>query len=174
MQGGANGSRISEGATWSYDGSRWTRVASGAEGPGERVHHAMAYDSRRQRVVLYGGFGSAPERSPDVWEWDGARWARIVASGPGIRTHHRMAYDAARGVIVMYGGGRDRNTWTWNGSEWRQVGTDGPPGSSMPAMAFDSRRQRVVLFGGGMLSELWEWDGNSWTQAPTRAETSQH
>jgi hypothetical protein len=167
MQGGGGSGQINDGATWTYDGSSWTRVADGAAGPGQRVHHAMAYDSRRQRVVLYGGFGEGNTRSPDVWEWDGSRWHRIVAPGPGTRSHHRLAYDAARGVTLLYGGVDDRVTWTWNGTEWKRAATEGPPNGSMVALAYDTRRQRVVLFGGGfpMQRQLWEWDGTRWTNA---------
>lgn len=163
MQGGGGSGRINDGSTWTYDGRAWTRVADGAAGPGQRVHHAMAYDSRRERVVLYGGFGESNVRSPDVWEWDGTRWHRIIAPGPGTRSHHRLAYDAARGVVVLYGGVEDQVTWTWNGTEWRRAATEGPSNGSMPALAYDSRRQRVVLFGGGMKSHVWEWDGAKWT-----------
>jgi hypothetical protein len=36
----------------------------------------MAYDRRRERVVLYGGFHS-PERLQDTWTWDGTRWEEV-------------------------------------------------------------------------------------------------
>jgi hypothetical protein len=171
MQGGADGRSILEGSTWTFDGSRWTKVADGASGPGQRVHHAMTYDSRRQRVVLFGGFGTGSDRSADVWEWDGSRWTKIVTPGPGARSRHRLAYDAARGVTVLYGGTEDHATWVWNGSAWRKAADVGPPATSMSAMAYDARRGVVVLFGGGepLRNELWEWDGTRWeNRTPTR------
>ena len=37
-----------------------------------RGHHAMAFDSARGRVVLFGG----SPRTADTWEWDGSDWTR--------------------------------------------------------------------------------------------------
>jgi hypothetical protein len=40
----------------------------------------MAYDTRRQRVILFGGsravrpFGNLD----DIWEWDGDRWLQVT------------------------------------------------------------------------------------------------
>ena len=48
--------------TWTWDGDTWTR-AEEQSGPGGLAHHAMAYDAKRRRVVLYGGItnnGSPP------------------------------------------------------------------------------------------------------------------
>lgn len=171
MQGGGDGADVRDGSTWTYDGTAWTRVADASSGPGTRVHHAMAYDSRRQRVVLFGGFAPNAPRSPDVWEWDGRQWTHIVVgSGPGARSRHRMAYDAARGIMLMYGGNQDRTTWGWNGTEWRQLAIDGPPARSMSAMAYDSKRERVVMYGGSgeMKRQLWEWDGTTWLDRTVR------
>ena len=41
------------GKTWEWDGRHWTALQD--MGPGPRVAHAMAYDSQRERVVLFGG-----------------------------------------------------------------------------------------------------------------------
>lgn len=168
VQGGGSGGQILPGDTWTLDGERWTRAAAADAGPGPRVHHAMAYDSRRQRVVLFGGFSEAGDPPADVWEWDGHRWHRIptVGVGPGPRRRHRMAFDEARGVTVLFGGNDDPSTWTWDGTEWRVAATDGPPARNMHAMAWDTRRARIILFGGGypLRNDLWEWDGVRWEE----------
>jgi len=59
---------------WTWDGSRWTQVQT--PGPGKRFMHAMAYDPRRGKVVLYGG-GSGAKSLDDTWEWDGKQWSEI-------------------------------------------------------------------------------------------------
>jgi hypothetical protein len=63
--------------TWSWDGTSWRRLAT--TGPSQRSVSAMAYDVRRQRIVLFGGSGpgGAPPYSShgDVWEWDGVSWS---------------------------------------------------------------------------------------------------
>ncbi len=43
------------GDTWEWDGTNWTQLAP-ASSPSSRADHAMAYDSARQRVVLFGGY----------------------------------------------------------------------------------------------------------------------
>lgn len=165
VQGGADGGSILPGETWIFDGEAWTRAADAASGPGQRVHHAMAYDARRRRVILFGGFGEDGDPPADVWEWDGSRWQTVTSPGPGPRSRHRMAYDAERGVTVLYGGTDEASTWTWDGRAWRRVATEGPPPRDMHAMAWDARRRRIVLYGGGgTRSDLWEWDGERWLE----------
>jgi hypothetical protein len=142
--------------------------------PGPRQSHLMAYDSRRERVVMYGGIGGTNQRLSDTWEWDGRQWHRIVlSSGPGARSHHRMAYDAARGVVVLFGGGDSTatDTWTYDGNSWQRHQEPGPSPRWSSAMAYDALRQRVVLFGGGRnvrpyasLDDTWEWDGAQWRE----------
>jgi hypothetical protein len=46
--------------------------------PGPRYAPAIAYDSARARVVLYGGIDSAMKTAlDDTWEWDGQRWVEV-------------------------------------------------------------------------------------------------
>jgi hypothetical protein len=61
------------GVTWDWDGSHWT--ARQDIGVSPRLGHAMAFDSARKRVVLFGGFGlpgtsTQPSGSlkNDTWE----------------------------------------------------------------------------------------------------------
>jgi hypothetical protein len=42
--------------TWEWDGKHWTQRQD--IGPAARAYAAMAYDSTRQRAVLFGGAGS--------------------------------------------------------------------------------------------------------------------
>ena len=144
-------------------------------GPGPLVHHAMAYDQRRQRVVMHGGITTSGQRLADTWEWDGRQWTRVqLSTGPGPRSHHRMAYDASRGVTVLFGGGDSTatETWTWDGERWQRHDVPGPAPRWSTAMAYDPSRQRVVLFGGGRnarpfgsLGDTWQWDGVRWSPA---------
>lgn len=159
--------------TWTWDGTTWT-LADSTTGPGPVGHHAMAYDSRRQRVVMFGGAPPTGPRLSDTWEWDGTQWQRIATiNSPGARSHHRMAYDAARGVTVLFGGGDSTSTetWTYDGRTWERHDVSGPAPRWSAAMAYDARRQRVVLFGGnrnarpfGALADTWQWDGTHWVE----------
>lgn len=93
-------------------------------GPPPRTTHVMTYDSRRDRVVLFGGAGGG-EGLGDTWEFDGMRWARVATDGPPPRGLNAMAYNAARGRAVLLYGGFARQPsnelWELGDSGWRRL-----------------------------------------------------
>jgi hypothetical protein len=147
--------------------------------PGDRTLHAVAYDERRSRMVLFGG-RSTSSRPDDTHEWDGLRWHRPARHGPGARDGLAMVYDAGRHEVLMFGG-KDLNsnglfgdTWRWDGLAWTLAAQTGPIARERHAIGFDRERDRVVLFGGVtidgdegvvLLRDTWTWDGTAWTQA---------
>ena len=154
--------------TWEWDGTTW-RMRD-AVGPSARAAHGMVYDSRRRRVVLFGG-SYKDEPFGDTWEYDGIAWTRRSTWGPAPRVAFGMAYDSARGRVVLHGGSQGvgltifEDTWEWDGEKWLRVATTGLPRNSFHKMAYDARRQRVVSFGGrGAGGETWEWDGRTWAR----------
>jgi hypothetical protein len=60
------------GDTWEYDGNNWIRIES-LNTPTSREQHGMAYDVRRGRVVLFGGWLSKTGPGSDTWELSVAR-----------------------------------------------------------------------------------------------------
>jgi len=50
--------------TWEWDGKHWTQRQD--IGPAARAFAALAYDSKRQRAVLFGGVGQS--LFGDTWE----------------------------------------------------------------------------------------------------------
>lgn len=151
--------------------------------PGQRENAAMAFDSARARVVLFGGGSSLfAGYGNDTWEWDSRIWNRCAVTGPQPRVQHTMAYDALRGVTVLFGGRPDTgeyfgDTWEWDGMAWTLCTTAGPDPRARHAMAYDSDRKVVVLFGGfsptnQTLNDTWEWNGTTWAlrsvSGPTR------
>jgi hypothetical protein len=151
--------------TWEFDGATWT-YRTPASSPPPRYAHAMAYDPRRQRIILFGGHGQGfSQVYDDTWEYDGSTWVqRSPATTPPARYAHAMAFDSARDRLVMFGGsGTITDTWEWNGADWLQrTVTPSPSGSVAPVMAYDPVRQRTVLFGASG-NETWEWDGSAWS-----------
>lgn len=173
--------------TWLWDGSSWT-AANPNSSPPARSYHVMAYDTQRQRTVLFGGSyyeSGMPAAVPlgDTWEWDGSNWQLMAAAGtntPPPRTRATMAYDPVRHETLLMGGDlvnyQDRvTTWAWNGTNWtiratnivgrlsdRYLGNYDVGGN---AMAFDERRGVMVLFGpfGSSADMVMEWDGETWT-----------
>jgi hypothetical protein len=175
------------GDTLEWDGKAWKRVATA--GPSARTAPQLAYDARRGRTVLFGGWDDEKQRTlGDTWEWDGVQWAKLSDAGPPPRYHHVMVYDAARGKVVLFGGnsasgpysaeawvrGLLADTWEWDGTKWAR-GADGPPRRDHHAMAYDEARSKVVLFGGWdgakFLGDLWEWDG-AWRQVDARGPSA--
>ena len=59
----------------------------------------MAFDAKRNRIVLYGGRTWASDRQVrelrDTWEWDSVRWTLADSAGPE-RIHMVLAYDPLR------------------------------------------------------------------------------
>lgn len=156
--------------TWRYDSSGWTQLHP-LTNPPKRIEHKMVYDSARQRVVLFGGYGPSAALD-DTWEWDGTNWTEVSPASPALspaaRTGFMMAYDAARNETILYGGaGSFSDTWAWNGTVWTEKTPASNPGNwSHGAMTYDPARQVIVLYGGNAstATDTWEWDGNNWTQ----------
>lgn len=156
----------------------WNMVAT--QGPAGREFAAMAYDSARQRTVMFGGsmIGSSPLLN-DTWEWNGSSWLQRQVPGPGARTSHAMTYDSQRGRVVLFGGMAYQgsghvyfgDTWEWDGAAWLpQVFASGPVARGNHAMAYDVQRGRVIMFGGAVgigtpTGDTWEWNGLAWAQA---------
>jgi hypothetical protein len=166
------------GDTWEWNGTAWTQVAS--SGPSPRNGHAMAYDSGRSRVVLFGGRDAASAALSDTWEFDGSTGAwtqRQPAVAPTGRDGHAMAYDVSRSRTVLFGGqtdlsGLSGDTWEWNGTNWSPFLGNGPSARYATAMAYDSGRSRIVLFGGAsdvFNNDTWERAGTTWTQITVAA-----
>ena len=60
--------------------------------PTARVWAASAYDSNRDRVVVFGGSSNGSPNLDDTWEWDGATWALMApAVSPPVLAGAAMA-----------------------------------------------------------------------------------
>ena len=117
--------------------------------PVPRASHleAVAFDSARGRLVLFGGSrriaDSAWTDSDEMWEWDGIRWHMVprTAGTPSPRRGHGLAFDPTGRRIVLAGGVRTRpgsttdepfdETWFYDGQHWS-------PGPTLP-IAFEHR-----------------------------------
>lgn len=166
---------------WVRIDERWQPLERTAFPP--RAAAGVASDSRRGRVVLFGGEDDAGICG-DTLEWDGKVWKRVAWSGPPARTVASMAYDSKRGRTVLFGGHDEQqrtlgDTWEWDGARWTKAADAGPEARYQHVMTYSAARGRVVLFGGnrasgqsnmealkaGLLGDTWEWDGGRWTLA---------
>lgn len=172
--GGISSQRLDD--TWEWDGAGWVDRTPASGGPVARWAHAMAYDSGRDRSVLFGGVGSGGTLLQDTWEWDGTAWTTLTpVSMPPARRFTAMAYAANRGRTVLFGGngaaGVVQDTWEWDGTRWYGPlpSTYAPPSArSHHAMVYDATNRLVVLFGGNDgtndLQDTWTWNGTTWRQ----------
>ena len=120
--GGGNGTLQAE--TYEFDGATWQLRGTG--GPVPRMNAPMAFDTVRNKLVLYGGETSIGTTVilADTWEWNGLYWQEALgATAPGVRKSAGLAFDPALGKSVLvggqtWGGGAPTGTWEWDGSTW--------------------------------------------------------
>jgi hypothetical protein len=152
--------------------------------PPARGYAAMAEDSTRAQIILFGGTPDGNQALGDTWDWEGPGfgWRQVALTGPnpGPRFLHAMAQwsDFASSHVLLFGGqdsdgNQFSDTWQWDGPgmAWHRASTNGPSARVLLAMASEPNSQRVVLFGGynpteGLKSDTWEWVGSGafWTQ----------
>jgi hypothetical protein len=134
MYGGLTGTGGNLADTWEWDGISWTQIRT-AHSPGPRLDAAFAYDAKRHRVVMFGGYSAnyAGFRA-DTWEYDGVDWTlRSPATSLPALAAASMAW-TARGTVVLYGGlstepMQGTATWEWNGTTWTRLFPVLNPGS---------------------------------------------
>lgn len=171
--------------TWVWNGTTWTK-GTPAAAPSPRAGAAMAYDSARQRVVLFGGYGGTAcgatgicADQGDTWTWDGSSWTAQATPGPRARAVAAFAEDPTTRTIVLFGGAFDNadgtfstanDTWTFDGTNWsQQHPAEVPPARVLAATSF-AGSAGVALFGGEtllnplFLDDTWTWDGTDWHQ----------
>ena len=122
-----NVTRNSETWLWDSTTETWTQACvgcvAGTTKPAARSNFGMAYDSRRGKVVLFGGCcnGTSPtDQFDDTWEWNGTVWTKVAP--PVIAGRHTvgMTFDSNRGRTVMFGGykynlgGPNGETWEYH------------------------------------------------------------
>ena len=159
--------------TWEWSGSAWM-LMNPPQKPSRRQGASMAYDSKHDRVVLFGGADDAQVVNAETWEWNGTTWEpRTPAVSPPPRWGATLAYDPVRERMVLFGGdngafsGNLHDTWEWDGTTWTEMDTTelAPHDRMFATSAYDAARKTVLLFGGlsgEHFSDTWEWNGVRW------------
>lgn len=167
--------------TWAFDynANTWTNRTR-PTGPSMSNWCALAYDTRSDRVVLFGGQGFGPASqmliSDETWDYDyntNAWTQRTLTARPSQRWFHASAYDGDSDAIVVFGGEaptglEDESTWALgtNAPAWTNTNPSVHPlGRDGSAMAYDAKSDRIILFGGdvsasGVSGETWAFDLN--------------
>lgn len=154
------------GVSYVLDGLTVTAVAPGVVPPARDLG-GLAYDSRREVVVLHGG-RSGSTIYGDTWEWNGVEWTlRTDVLAPMPAYSFAMAWDSRRGRIVRHGGRMSTNnalpaigeTWVYaDGEPWSLAPDTGPGGKSSHVLGEHGTTGRLLLLGGTAAqngADLW-------------------
>jgi hypothetical protein len=171
-----SGSQAGPAATWTWDGTTWTRVADVPLGATE-TFQALVSDPTSGHVLLLSDVSPPNSHPPLVspqpdlfathtWTWDGSIWrlrhpaqpfpvipTQFAGSGPALASIGVGAQDRlGRGVLaVVETPDRTAHTWLWDGSTWSQqaVGVTPPYYPVGTTMAEDAASHDVVLIAWG-------------------------
>src|SRR5215207_3432522 len=173
---------VYDATTWEWDGKDWKEIST-AVAPAGRILHAMAYDEKRGRVILYGGKNLSGNLA-DLWEWDGVTWHRLCpVCNPAARFSHKMIFNTERKEMIIYGGQDGKvglaEGWTWNGEGWTYFQfAESSPGAYNAPLVYDSAGERAIGFMGREWGGTWIWKGDLWQkpnltiQPPVRDEAT--
>ncbi|HET7224997.1 MAG TPA: kelch repeat-containing protein [Candidatus Eisenbacteria bacterium] len=151
-------------------GAEDATVADGAWSPWTppiKYHHALIYDSRRDRMIAFGGLGLIGTGAGvlnDVWvqPLGGTQvWTPLVTTGtpPPGRYSCSAVYDSVADRLVIFGGetssGQPANdVWQLDFTQptptWSPVTVTGtpPPPRTDQSTVYDSYGDRMIVFGG--------------------------
>jgi hypothetical protein len=163
---------------WSGTGQTLLPRTTGGLKPETRYQAGMVYDSMRDRILLFGGYGTAAY--DDLWSWAPAtgEWTQISVSGtrPSARYGHWMFYEPPpRDKIYVFGANQGGHAiWEYDPvlNSWKDRTVTSPPtgvSRSYADVALDTTRGKIVMLGGYSASayntDIWEWDTTAGTWA---------
>ncbi len=163
--------------TWAYDynTNTWTNMQP-FKHPGPINFMGMVYDSKADRVVMWGDFGRWYNASLEdaIWTYDynTNTWQKFdhhKTDGPLVRDYNMLAYDEVAEKIITYGGYAWGNDETWaydlNTDTWQQMLPATNPGPlSAYSMVYVKDINRTILFGGAEeYYAYWQFKTNTWS-----------
>lgn len=146
--------------TWTYDGTNWTQLAT-TIAPPPRSGHAMSYDRKHDRIVVFGGSADTA-----TWELSGTTWTQVTGTGanPTVRSTMPMVFDPKRASSVLFGGSSvlgvvNDETWELVDGAWRQSTSVAPPARASHCSTYDETLEKTVIVAGtgasALLSDTW-------------------
>ena len=145
-------------------------VASGSLPP-IREGHTAVYDSKNNKLIIFGGTNCSGTYYNDLWilsNADGSAgtpsWAQVtpIGTGPSTRSQATAIYDSVNNVMTVYGGGTTGTTvfndvWTLSNANgltgtptWTQLSPTGtaPAARTGQSATYDPTNNRMTVFGG--------------------------
>jgi galactose oxidase-like protein len=152
---------------WAWNGIKWRLISDTG------VHKyvpSMAYDSKRQRILMFGGADDSNTIDGKLSSLEAGSW-KVIQDLPSVsRADATLVYDSKRDRLVLFGGRHENvlfaDTWEVDGDDWKPTFMAGPSLRSAAAAVYDSARGVTVLYGGfrplAGLGDTWEWNGEQW------------
>lgn len=152
------------GDTWAYDynTNTWKEMHP-VVAPSARSYAAVAYDSKLDRVVMFGGRLMNPLSDNAMWAYDfnTDSWSRNEnVGGPATLTYAAMVYRTVTEDFLLYGGAvlqstyegkPNEDTWTYalSSNKWKRLDPPlSPPPLANHVTVYVPGSGAVVLFGG--------------------------
>jgi hypothetical protein len=156
--------------TWVYDfnSNTWMEMSPEVSPPG-RKDHAMAYDAKSDRVILWGGGGTSPIDVGGVWAYDlnTDTWEELESSDmPRPIKGAAMVYDALNDHILLYfrkelwGYNYNKNQW------WLLSDSPDPMGVLWHSLVYDASNDLILNFGGQSALESFSLTNQTWVYDP--------
>ena len=155
---------------WAWNGIRWRLISDTGV---EKYVASMAYDSKRQRILTFGGADDSNAIDGNLSSLEAGSW-KVIKDLPSLaRADVTLVYDSGRDRLILFGGRHENvlfaDTWEFDGSDWKPTFMAGPSLRSAAAAVYDSARGVTVLYGGFRpltgLGDTWEWNGEQWRLA---------
>lgn len=174
MWGGVHSDRR-ENVLYEWNGETWDVIPQ-INAPSARSGSPVAYDTARNKLVLYGGqLGAGVNGVDETWELDNDTWTQLSpVATPPARLADGMAFHAGIGQVVMYGGFQVdpfvtvQDTWAFDGTTWTDLSPATTPDMIFTsALVYDAARDVLVLIHGATAGfvfneDVWEFDGTDW------------
>jgi hypothetical protein len=172
------------GSFWRWTDQTWEMINH--TGPSARSGHAMAFDPKRDVLVLHGGYSGDHSIADylsastygthydeeflldDTWEWDGNEWKKVYEDGPYPSRSAQMVFDEQRNELVLIGGiyqgGYNEGTtphtaqvWSWNGERWREIETLNFPELTNLNASYDTVLDKILMVGNNSEFNMEAW-----------------
>lgn len=177
-----------EGKLLVWDGQSWEVECVFDEGnPLTLPYLEIAYDTVRNKLVLFGAKEKNGNSVPETWEWDGETWEKLFpVTKPKAQGNHSMVFFEKEGKVMLIGEEQDNqhapheaNLYYWDGIDWEHIiPASGEIGDrEYFGITYDSTREVVITSGGwgylrpdspeGVFLGTFEWDGEDWIEIET-------
>jgi hypothetical protein len=173
--------------TWKYDynSNTWTELFP-VDSPSPRCKGGIAYDSKSDRIIWFGGYGPDKELLDETWAYNYKEntWLKMTPNvSPQARQRNPMMYDGDSDRVILFGGWVDGDevlgdTWAYDfdTDTWTNMNpTTSPKPRARFGRAYDPTRDVILYthgFGGkeGDFNDTWVYDynNNKWTEFKMR------